>query len=226
MVRVKICCIASEAEARLAVAAGAAALGFVSEMPSGPGVIPEEEIAAIARTVPPGVARVLLTASRDPDHIAAQQRRCGVDTLQLVSRQAVETYPALRRKLPGVSLVQVVHVTGPEARVEAERVAPYVDALLLDTGAPDAPVPELGGTGRVHDWTISAAIREASPLPVFLAGGLDAENVETAITTVRPFAVDLCSRLRTRGVLDQAKLQAFMRAVGRASGERGPEFGA
>lgn len=219
MVRVKVCCVSSRDEARLAVASGASAVGFVSAMPSGPGVIPEAEIARITEAIPPSVGTFLLTASRDPDHIIEQQRRCRVNTLQLVDRQAIGTYARLRDALPGVSLVQVVHVTGAGARGEAERVAPHVDALLLDTGNPDAPVRELGGTGRIHDWSISAAIREAAGVPVFLAGGLDAGNVARAIQTVRPFAVDLCSRIRTRGALDAEKLVAFMRAVEHASRE-------
>jgi phosphoribosylanthranilate isomerase len=81
---------------------------------------------------------------------------------------------------------------------------------------PDAPVRVLGGTGRVHDWSISRRIVEASPVPVFLAGGLTPSNVAEAIRTVRPFGVDLCTGLRTEGRLDGAKLDAFMRAVAAA----------
>lgn len=217
MTRVKICCIGSVDEARLAVRHGASALGLVSAMPSGPGVIEEERIAEIARAVPPAVSTFLLTSETEADAIVAQQRRCGTDTLQLCDRVPPEVHGELRDELPGVSLVQVVHVTGEESLEEAERVAPHVDALLLDSGRPDGPVKELGGTGRVHDWTISRRIRETVDVPVFLAGGLDPGNVAAAVDAVRPFGVDLCSGVRTDGRLDESKLAAFMQAVAGAT---------
>ncbi len=156
--RVKTCCIGSVSEARLAIRSGASALGLVSEMPSGPGVIPEALIGEIAAAVPPPIATFLLTERTDPDKIAAQQRRCRVNTLQLCDRVAPHTYSMLRVMLPGVSLVQVVHVRGEESVEEARRDAQRVDALLLDSGDPTLPVKELGGTGRTHDWSLSARI--------------------------------------------------------------------
>ncbi|HEX8118886.1 MAG TPA: hypothetical protein VF521_16530, partial [Pyrinomonadaceae bacterium] len=160
--RVKVCCIASAAEARAAVECGASALGLVSEMPSGPGVISEELIAEIAARVPPPVATFLLTCRQDARSIIAQQRRCRVNTLQLCDRVPVEVYSELRAELPGVSLVQVVHVTGEESFEEALRVAPHVDALLLDSGNQSLAVKELGGTGRTHDWRVSRRVVESS----------------------------------------------------------------
>lgn len=216
--RVKVCCIQSLAEARAAVAAGAAALGLVSEMPSGPGVIPEETIAAIAAAVPPPVAPFLLTCRPDARSIAAQQRRLRVGTLQLCDRLAPGAHAELRAALPGVRLVQVVHVTGPEAVDEAREVAPFVDAVLLDSGDPRLPVKELGGTGRRHDWSLSGRIREALDVPVFLAGGLTADNVAEAVAAVGPFALDVCGGVRTGGALDGTRLAAFFRAVGSACG--------
>src|SRR5919107_2020822 len=84
--RVKVCCIADVAEARLAVRAGADALGLVSAMPSGPGVIGEETIAEVAATVPPPIATFLLTSRQDVAGIVEQQRRCGTNTIQLCDR--------------------------------------------------------------------------------------------------------------------------------------------
>jgi phosphoribosylanthranilate isomerase len=186
-------------------------------MPSGPGPIDEAEIAAIAPRVPPGVTTVLLTSRTDPGAIIDQQRRCGVSGIQLCDRLESGVHRELRRAMPGIRLVQVVHVTGQKSVDEALSVAPEVDALLLDSGRPDAPVKELGGTGRVHDWTVSRAIRKAALVPVFLAGGLNPENVGEAITAVRPYAVDLCTGIRIDGRLDEARLVAFIRAVRRAS---------
>jgi phosphoribosylanthranilate isomerase len=210
--RIKICCIASIDEAALAVRLGAAALGLVSAMPSGPGVIADSEIAAIAATVPPGVATFLLTAKTDAEAIIEQQRYCRTNTLQLVDAVALSVYPRLRRALPGIAIVQVVHVTGNESAGEALDIAPHVDALLLDSGNPNLAVKELGGTGRAHDWAISRYIVERAGKPVFLAGGLNAENVASAIATVRPFGLDLCSGVRTNGRLDADKLDAFFSA--------------
>ncbi len=214
--RVKICCISSVAEARLAVAAGAHALGLVSAMPSGPGVIDEALIARVAAAVPPPVSAFLLTSLQDAPALVAQQRRLGVATLQLVDAVAPAVYTELRRELPGVRLVQVVHVTGSESLDEAREVAAHVDAILLDSGNPKAAVKELGGTGRRHDWGVSRRIREAVEVPVFLAGGLNAGNVAEAVREVGPFALDICSGVRSEGALDPDKLRAFFQAAGAA----------
>ncbi|MBI4470403.1 MAG: phosphoribosylanthranilate isomerase [Acidobacteria bacterium] len=212
--RVKICCIGSIEEARLAMNHGASALGLVSEMPSGPGVIPESLIAAIADAAPPPIATFLLTSKLDAASIIAQQRCCRVNTVQICDRLAMSAYSELRAALPGVSLVQVIHVTGPGSVDQAISVAPLVDAVLLDSGNPSLPVRELGGTGRRHDWDLSREIRERLGVPVFLAGGLRPENVADAIERVGPFALDVCNGVRTEGALDETKLQAFFRAIG------------
>jgi phosphoribosylanthranilate isomerase len=211
--RVKICCIASVEEMRAAVREGASAVGLVSAMPSGPGVIEEELIAEIASRVPPGVATFLLTCRQDVASIVAQQRRCRANTLQLCDRMAPEVYAELRAELPGVSLVQVVHVTGEESFEEALEAARRADALLLDSGNQSLAVKELGGTGRVHDWRLSRRIREAVDVPLFLAGGLTPGNVADAVRTVRPFGLDVCSGVRTDGRLDAEKLKRFFAAI-------------
>ena len=211
--RVKICCIASIEEMHLAVAYGASAVGLVSAMPSGPGPIPEEAIAEIATHIPPPVASFLLTSKQDAASIIAQQKKCRTNTIQLCDEIDQRTYRELRNSLPGVSLVQVIHVNGPESVREAVAVSEYVDAILLDSGSPTAAVKVLGGTGRVHDWKVSKTIREAVDIPVFLAGGLRADNVPRAISEVAPFALDVCSGVRTEGKLDETKLARFFEAV-------------
>jgi phosphoribosylanthranilate isomerase len=215
--RVKVCCISSAEEAALAVRHGASALGLVSAMPSGPGVIGEEVIAALAAAVPPAVSAFLLTSLVEVDDLAAQQRRLAVTTLQLCDWLGAERLRALRARLPGVKLVQVVHVRGEVSRREAAEAAPLVDALLLDSGNPDLAVKELGGTGRRHDWALSRRIREESPVPLFLAGGLGAENARQAIEEVAPYGLDICSGVRSAGALDEPRLAAFMAAVREAS---------
>ena len=209
-VRVKVCCISSVEEARIAIKAGADALGLVSSMPSGPGVIPEELIRTIAGAVPPPIATFLLTCHQRVDDIVAQRRRCGTNTVQLCDRLVEGTHAQLRAAMPGVAIVQVIHVNGPESVQEAMDVAPHVDALLLDSGNQKLATKELGGTGRTHDWRLSAAIRKTSGAPVFLAGGLRAENIRDAVRQVEPWGVDLCSGVRSDGRLDQYMLEAFI----------------
>jgi phosphoribosylanthranilate isomerase len=221
--RVKICCIANIAEAALAVEAGASALGLVSHMPSGPGVIRDEQIAEIAATVPPAIGTFLLTSRQSVDEIVAQHRFCRTNTIQICDHLTHGTHRGLRDALPGISIVQVIHVTGPESVNEAEAVAPHVNAILLDSGNQRLAVKELGGTGRKHDWTLSRKIRERIGVPLFLAGGLTPENVAQAIREVGPFGLDLCSGVRTDGKLDAEKLKDFFRAVRNESQPR-PSF--
>ena len=211
--RVKICCIGSVEEGRLAVGHGAAALGLVSAMPSGPGVIPDRLIAEIAATVPPGVASFLLTSLQSAEAIIEEQRRLRTRAIQICDRLAHGTHRQLREALPGISLVQVVHVVDEASIAEAVDLAGVVDAILLDSGNEALPVKMLGGTGRRHDWRVSRRIREAVDVPVYLAGGLHAGNVAEAIRTVRPFGVDVCSGVRTDSRLDGTKLAAFFGAV-------------
>ena len=209
--RVKICCIGNREEARTAIRLGASALGLVSEMPSGPGVIPEEAIRDIATTVPPGVDSFLLTSRLEVESIVGQQRRTGVSTVQLVDALPGGAHQELRARLPGIRIVQVIHVLDEGSLEQAVKVGPHVDAILLDSGNPNRAVKELGGTGRTHDWSLSRRIRETVSVPVFLAGGLTPTNVRQAIDRVSPFGVDVCSGVRTEGRLDPRKVEQFIR---------------
>lgn len=214
--RVKICCMASIEEVLMAIEYGASAVGLVSEMPSGPGPIPEDLIEKIAPRVPPPIASFLLTCKQEVAGIVDQQKRLRVNTIQICDRLASGRHEDLRAALPGIALVQVVHVTGAESIKEAVEVAPFVDAILLDSGNQSLTIKELGGTGRTHDWRLSARIRETVKVPIFLAGGLNSANVAEAIRQVRPFGVDVCSGVRTNGLLDEAKLASFFKSVATA----------
>ena len=210
---VKICCIASLDEARLAIDAGASAIGLVSAMPSGPGPIDEADIAAIAAAVPPPTETFLLTALTDAEAVAAQHRRCGTTAVQLVDALEEVELRRLRRLLPDVRMVQVIHVSGPDSVDEARAAAPLVDTILLDSGNPTLAIKELGGTGRVHDWAISRRIRESVGVPVLLAGGLHPGNAREAYDRVLPAGLDVCSGLRLNGRLDAGKLRGFFDAL-------------
>lgn len=211
--RIKVCCIGSLEEAATAVRHGADAIGLVSAMPSGPGVISHGLAREIVRRVPPAVSCFLLTSRQDAGRIIEQQREVGAGVLQLVDALTGGTYSAMREALPGVKLVQVVHVRGEDSIVEAMEVAPEVDGVLLDSGDRRLAVKVLGGTGRTHDWAISRRVVARIEKPVFLAGGLTAENVRAAIGEVGPFGVDVCSGVRSGGRLDERKLAAFIEQV-------------
>lgn len=217
MARIKICCIASEAEAELAILMGAEAIGLVGKMPSGPGPIPDEDIFRIARSVPPPIATFLLTSDQTAAGIVDHHRRTRTNTIQIVDGLLEPEYDVIRQALPEVKLVQAIHVTGEESVYEACGLAEHVDAILLDSGNPGLTVKELGGTGRRHDWGLSRRIVETCGKPVFLAGGLNAENLQEAVEVVRPFGLDVCSGVRTDGRLDRKKLTAFFEAAARST---------
>lgn len=211
--RIKVCCIADAQEAADAIAYGASAIGLVGDMPSGPGPISDREIFRIAQTVPPPIATFLLTSQQTSQGIIDHHRRTKTNTIQIVDELTDRAYHDIKAALPNVKLVQVIHVIGEESVDEAAELAEYVDAILLDSGNPKLAVKELGGTGRRHDWRLSKKIVETCGRPVFLAGGLNADNVRNAIETVQPFGIDLCSGVRTDGKLDLRKLEAFFDAV-------------
>ena len=223
--RIKVCCIASLEEARLAIQAGADALGFVGVTPPSPRTIPDARIAEITAEAPPPVATFLLTSEQTAGAICAQVRRTHPTTVQILSPIDPAESARLADLEPHVRRVQVIHVEGPAALDLIAVYAPHVHAFLLDSGRPNAPAPEFGGTGRQHDWTVSAEFVRSSRLPVFLAGGLSAANAADAIRQVRPFGLDLCSGVRTGGSLDLGKLTDFMFAVGRADEGLAPAQG-
>ena len=210
MVRVKICCIRSLSEATLAIRLGAHALGLVSSMPSGPGIISEEEIGRIIAVMPPGITPVLLTSRQDPESLNDQLTRLAPQAVQLVLPVDPRHFGKLRKKFPSTRLIQVIHVDGPESILQAVEYAKVADALLLDSRIQRDGVTVYGGTGQPHDWNLSRQIVNKVGIPVFLAGGLTPENLRDAAKEVHPFGVDVCSGVRTQGILDEGKLTTFM----------------
>jgi phosphoribosylanthranilate isomerase len=213
MTRIKICCISSIEEANLAIKVGASALGLVSEMPSGPGVISEKLISEIAANTPPAISTFLLTSKQNVSEIVQQHARCRTNTIQICDRIIQGSYTQLKQNLPGIKIVQVIHINDIESVEEAIVISNHVDAILLDSGNQNLATKELGGTGRTHDWTLSKKIVDSVNIPVFLAGGLNSENVADAIKQVQPFGVDVCSGVRTKGKLDVNKLKSFVEIV-------------
>jgi len=210
---VKICCIQSLEEAKLAIKYGASAIGLVSEMPSGPGVITEDLIVEIAKQVPVDISTFLLTSKINAEQIITQHKKCNTSHLQLVDKEEIDVYKKLRDELPSVKIVQVIHITDEKSVDDAVSVSDYVDLILLDSGNQQLVVKELGGTGRTHNWSISKEIVEKVDVPVFLAGGINPSNVAAAINEVKPYGIDLCSGIRTDDNLDENKLKKFFSVV-------------
>ena len=213
MVKVKICCISSIEEARLAVAYGAAAIGLVGRMPSGPGIITDELIHAIAKTVPPPTHTFLLTSETTTDNIIEHHNKVNTTTIQIVDALSGREYHKIREAIPNVQLVQVIHVLDEGSIKEAIEISEFVDAILLDSGNPNLPTKVLGGTGKTHNWDLSKKIREKISLPIFLAGGINKDNIKKAIEHVQPYGIDLCSSVRTNGQLDESKLEALFNTL-------------
>lgn len=211
--RVKICCISSIKEALTAINYGASALGLVGKMPSGPGVIDDNLINEIAKTVPPPISTFLLTSETETEKIITHYKKVNTSAIQIVDELTGRQYQKLREELPNVKLIQVIHVIDSHSVSEAIEVSECVDAILLDSGNPNLSIKELGGTGRKHDWNLSRKIREHIKIPLFLAGGLNKDNVKQAIECVQPFGLDLCSGVRTDGQLDEKKLEEFFRMI-------------
>lgn len=211
--RVKICCISSIDEGLTAVRYGADALGLVGRMPSGPGVIDDALIQQIAKAVPPPISTFLLTSETNADAIIEHYKKVNTTTIQIVDALPLDDYQKIRTELPHVKLAKVIHVIDQNSVKEATEAARFVDAILLDSGNPNLAIKELGGTGRKHDWVLSKQIRESIGVPLFLAGGINKDNIKEAIELVQPFGIDLCSSVRTNGHLDAEKLEALFNAI-------------
>ena len=212
-VRVKICCITSIEEAKIATAYGASALGLVGHMPSGPGIISDNKILQITKTVPPMVSTFLLTSETKVTAIIDHYKKVNTSVIQIVDELETKDYQQIKNELPHVKIVQVVHVQSENTVAKAIDLSSYVDAILLDSGNPNLSIKELGGTGRTHDWDLSRKIRDQIDIPVFLAGGINSNNVKQAVEHVKPFGVDLCSGVRSNGKLDENKLSMFFKAI-------------
>jgi len=210
---IKSCCISSLEEMHLAVSYGVDAIGLVGKMPSGPGPIEDDLIRSICKYTPPPVLPILLTSRSTGRDIVDHVIDTCVPAVQIVRQIDPGHYEFIRTRVPWLKCIQVIHVEDSASVKHALEYQSYADALLLDSGnsAPDSTI--LGGTGNRHDWSLSREIVEKSRLPVFLAGGLRADNIAEAIKTVRPFGVDLCSGLRDKHGLNEEKLSSFVTAV-------------
>ena len=192
---------------------GAAAIGLVGRMPSGPGIITDELINSIAKTVIPPIDSFLLTSETTAEAIIEHHNKVNTTTIQMVDALSGREYHKIREAIPHVKLVQVIHVLDEKAVQEAIEIAEWVDAILLDSGNPNLSTKVLGGTGKTHNWDLSKKIRENISIPTYLAGGINKDNIRMAIDHVQPYGIDLCSSVRTNGQLDERKLEELFKAL-------------
>ena len=188
-------------------------MGFVCAIPTSERTININDATSITTQLPASTKTFLLTSEITAELIRKKARLASVSTVQILAHLSSTESEKLSKILPDIEKVQVIHIQDRSALELIDRYAPYVNAFLLDSGRPDLSPPEYGGTGRTHDWTISAEFVRRSPLPVFLAGGLTPDNVGEAIRKIRPNGVDLCSGVRSNGRLDSTKLEKFIAAV-------------
>jgi phosphoribosylanthranilate isomerase len=213
MVRVKICGIRSVAEARLAERLGADAVGvLVGQMHASADFIEPAEAGRIARSVPPFVSTVLVTHVEEVQELVRLAETVACQVVQLHSDLGPVALGELRRRLAPRKIIGKVSVEDDTAVARAREIAPFVDAIVLDSR--DRATGRVGGTGHVHDWSLSARIVAASSVPIILAGGLTPENVAEAIRVVRPWGVDVNSGVKAAdGRKDEERVRRFIAAV-------------
>lgn len=209
MVRVKICGNRTIEEAKMAVEAGADAVGFlVGIRHDSDDSLAPETARDIVKHIPPFISTVVVTHLVTAKEVVDLCDRILPTTVQLhddiVPRQIAE----IRMVRPHLKLIKAIHVVGDQAMNEAKTFSPYVDAILLDSRTND----RIGGTGRIHDWDISERIVAADLKPVILAGGLTPNNISEAIAKVKPYGVDVHSGVEDEdGNRDVQKLKEFIR---------------
>jgi phosphoribosylanthranilate isomerase len=135
--------------------------------------------------------------------------------VQLHGDLGVPALRELRTLLSPRKIIGKVSVEDETAVARAREIEPFVDAIVLDTR--DRATDRVGGTGMVHDWSISARIASAAGVPVILAGGLTPDNVARAISAVKPWGVDVNSGVETSdGRKDEDRMRRFIAAASTA----------
>ncbi|WP_338729469.1 phosphoribosylanthranilate isomerase [Haladaptatus sp. DJG-WS-42] len=208
MTRVKICGLTNEADLRAAVAVGADAVGFISDVPvETPREVSTTEARELAAATPPFVTSVLVTMADSVERVCTLIERVEPDAVQLHTMLSPSAVCEIRDQT-NVTVIQ--RVEADDARVP--EYAAVADALLVDS----VDAAGAGGTGTTVDWSRTSELVADIDAPVILAGGLSPDNVARAIDEVHPFAVDVASGVeKTGGVKDHEKLHAFVRATQR-----------
>jgi len=209
-VKVKICGITREEDLQTAVALDIDALGFIVGVPSSPRNLSLKQAEKLINQVPLFVTSVLVMVPQSVDAILQTCECLRPNAVQLHGDILMDPIK-LRTTLPNVSLIQAINAKSVMLPEGASDAYQSVDAVLLDSFAQGMS----GGTGLVHDWNLSKRVKQIiHPTPLILAGGLTPENVQEAIHTVQPYAVDVSTGVESHpGTKDPAKVLAFIRNV-------------
>jgi len=204
---VKICGLTREEDLTVALTAGADAVGFLVGVPSSPRNLTLERAKILLSHVPIFVDSVVVTALQNIEELAEICETLKPSAIQIHGKKRFVA-SEIRERIRYTRLIKTVYVKTDSLNDASLRDSKSFDAILLDSFTKD----QYGGTGKVHDWTLSMQIKDAvAPVPVILAGGLKPENVKEAILTVKPYAVDVASGVEASpGVKDHGKVRAFV----------------
>jgi phosphoribosylanthranilate isomerase len=206
-VRAKVCGLTREEDLAVAVAAGADAVGFIVGVPSSPRNLTLERAEMLLSQVPVFVDSVVVTAPKSIEWLLEVCGRLMPSAIQIHGKEQLDS-SEIRKKIRDARLIKTVYVTEDAMNEEVIEDLKTFDAVLLDSFSKG----QYGGTGKVHDWTLSRRIKEAvAPVPVILAGGLKPENIKEAVLAVEPYAVDVASGVEASpGIKDHGKVRAFV----------------
>jgi len=203
-VAVKICGITNDEDASMAVELGAGALGFI--FASSPRQITPQKARDIISAIPPFVKTVGVFVDEDPVVISKVKHYCGLDLVQLHGDES----PDLCCELMPYT-IKALRIKDESCLRTSQIYHGKVRALLLDTYSKD----KAGGTGKTFDWQLAIKIKKIG-IPIILGGGLGPSNIGSAISTVRPYAVDVNSGVEERpGKKSHTLMKALMEKVRR-----------
>lgn len=212
MVKVKICGNRSLKDIKITRAADAQ--GFIVDTPKSPRNIGVELAKELVRKLSPFSHSVIVTKTSDPERLEHIVVEILPDALQVHCELAQDQVEAIRKVTPPqLKIYTLLSIAGDreEAVKKARELASTsIDALFLDTKVGS----KVGGTGKIHDWTISRAVRDAiHPFPIVLAGGLNPANVSQAIQAVRPYGIDVATGVEEDGSKSKEKVNRLLRKV-------------
>jgi phosphoribosylanthranilate isomerase len=208
---VKICGIRRAEDALIAAELGADAIGLLAgQRHNSPDFVSATIARDISRALPPSVEAVLVTHIKEIDELERLLQESEITTIQLHSEIALSPVESLRGRLPHLKIFKSVNIISADSVAYPEAFAQLVDGFVLDSI--NVATGQIGGTGKTHDWSVSREIVMRYPeIPIILAGGLNSENVRSAIERVRPFGVDVNSGTKAAdGFKDPRKMEAFI----------------
>ena len=208
---VKICGIRRHEDALIAAELGADAIGLlVGQKHNSPDFVSVTVARDISRALPLSVEAVLVTHIKEIDELERLLQEGDIMTVQLQSEIAPSSVEGLRGPLPPLKIFKSASVISADSVAYPEAFEKLVDGFVLDSI--NVATGQVGGTGKTHDWSVSRQIVMRYPeVPIILAGGLNSENVRSAIEYVHPFGVDVNSGTKAAdGFKDPRKMEAFI----------------